>query len=345
MVAKARKTTHQSGPKTGPKTGQTDINSQHADVVVFVEKPEWNATAITHAQRVADALGGHVVVMHVLAPPQEDEGPVDPVDWDIRRQKTRNWLTGVARGCDVSGHETEMQLLEGQPIGQISAHMANRKGDIAAAMRPADQKGWRLSDTVCGVLASDSAAILMIPRTAPPQTAPYRKVLVPLDGSARAKSALHLAAALASAEGAELVLCYVPPQPGLTAFGMIDDEAAQLSSQVHKRNTQAGQMHLTKVKNSLAHLGLNISTLIVPGGDVRRVLIDTVASQGADFMVMATHGQSGHRDVPTGSVASFIFERSEIPVLLVRSEMHPNHRHATNHLASNGVRQPVGTDQ
>jgi nucleotide-binding universal stress UspA family protein len=335
-------------PQTRADDAAPQDHSQQTDVIVFVDKSQSYAPIVKHAQRIAGAFGGHIILLHVLVPPQDGVKPVDPVDWDIKRQQTQNWLASVASEFDQSGHKsgqkTESVLLEGQTIGQIAAHMAHRKGAVAAVVR-SSQEGHQ-SDSVSGMLASASSALLMIPSTTSPSQIPaYRKILVPLDGSARAESALNMAATLAQADDAELVLCYVPPQPGVSEFDMVDDEAAQLSSQVQKHNALAGQAHLTKVKNSLAHLGLNVSTLVVTGPDARRALIETSASQVADIIVMATHGQSGHRDVSAGSVASHILDRSDIPVLMVRCEMQPSKGHATRGLTSEGIRQPTGTDQ
>lgn len=325
-------------------TANPNDRKQRTDLIVFVDRLQSYAPVVKHAQRIASAFGGRIILLHVLVPPPDHAKPVDPVDWDIKRQQTQNWLSGLARKFDLAGRETESVLLEGQTISQISAHMAHRKDAIAAVVR-SSEKGHQ-SDTVSGVLVSDGSAILMIPSITPPLQSPvYKKILVPLDGSPRAESALNMATTLARADDAELVLCYVPPQPGVSEFGMADNEAAQLGSQVEKRNVLAGQAHLTKVKNSLAHLGLNVSTLVVTGRDARRALIKTATSQAADIIVMATHGEGGHRDVSAGSVASHILDRSNIPVLMVRCEMQSPQSHATKGVVSEGIRRPAGTDQ
>jgi nucleotide-binding universal stress UspA family protein len=177
-----------------------------------------------------------------------------------------------------------------------------------------------------------------------PVTNGYQKILVPLDGSARAESALPTAVALAKAEGAELLLCYVAPQAGLTEFGTFDRDAAKLSAEVQKRNTLAGQTHLTKVKNSLAPHGLNVSTRIITDGDARRALMTAVDREAVDLLVMATHGQSGHSDVPAGDVAGFILGRADVPVLLVRNDGSRSDARAFLGVTAEGARQPSGTD-
>jgi nucleotide-binding universal stress UspA family protein len=320
--------------------------AHRADVLVFVEAAQKDVGGIGHAQRVAHAFGGDVILLHVMELAPTEGGPVDPVDWDIRKQTTRKWLDGLASTLNDTRQGAQVMLLEGPCIAQISAYLERRQNDIAAILRPNGEDNWRQRDTACGVMGSRSAAILMIPQERPaPDTKGYRRILVPLDGSARSEDALPSAATLAKAENAELVLCYIAPEPGLTAFGMLDQEAAQLSSQVTKRNTQAGQTHLARIKNRLAHYDLDISTRIVGEGDVRRALIDTITRESVDFIVMATHGQSGHRDVPVGSVASFMLERAHVPVLMVRHRMGHPENHAFSDVTAEGIRQPAGTDE
>ncbi|MBO6676610.1 MAG: universal stress protein [Rhizobiales bacterium] len=322
-----------------------DRPAHASDVIVFAEETLGKTDAIKHAQRISNALGGQLIVAHVMVPPQRAASPIDPVDWDISKQETYAWLASLSRSLDPANGDAKVQLLEGSCIDQIAAHMADRQSHIAAAVRSRGAGRWRLSDTVVGVLESRSAAILVIPEDAPPpEPNGYKTILVPLDGSARAESALPTAVALAKAEAAELLLYYVAPPPGLTEFGMLDRDAAKLSSEVQKRNTLAGQTHLTKVKNSLAPYGLNISTHIITDGDARRALMTAVDREAVDLLVMATHGQSGHSDVPAGDVAGFILGRADVPVLLVRNDGSRSDARAFLGMTSEGVRQPSGTD-
>ncbi|WP_439154202.1 universal stress protein [Yoonia sp.] len=339
-----RRPTHVDAQNGVPLNGPIHHQS---DVLVFVEPEQKESGAIRHAQKVAKAFGGHVVLVHVMQPHPAEGGPVDPVDWDIRKQTRRKWLAGLAGGLDDDPRRAAtVELLEGPCIAQIESHLEGRQDDIAAVLRANGQDNWRMRDTACGVMASRSAAILMIPQASTIKMSDtYQRILVPLDGSVRSENALPSAATLAKTEGAELVLCYIAPEPGLSAFGTMDPEATKLRSEVTRRNTQAGQTHLARIKNRLAHHDLKISTCIVAQGDVRRALVDTITDQSADFVVMATHGESGHRDVPMGKVASFVLDRAHVPVLLVRHRVGRAENHAFEKARSEGARQPVGTDE
>lgn len=334
-----------SGAMTQPGRGIVPEAAGGSDVLVFVESGLKGEAALRYAQNVAEAFGGKVVLIGVMTPPAEGAGLIDPVDWDIKKRSARRCLNRLAQSLDEKGGKIETRLLEGQCGDQISALMETRKEDIAAALRSRDDGRWRLSDTISGILYSHNAAILMIPDIAQKSARQgVQRILVPIDGSARSQSALPRAVALAKAENAELLLCYVTPEPGLTEFGVMDSKTIELNSQVTKRNTRAGRAHLNRITNSLAHHNLKISTRIVQGGDARRALIQTATQESADFLVMATHGQSGHSDVPAGDVASFILDRADIPVLMVRHRLNDADRHATGAVISSGVRQPTGTE-
>jgi len=315
------------------------------DIIVFVDEPDGNSPGICHAQKVAGAFGGKVVLVHVQCRDDDGNDPIDPVEWDIRKQKSRRWLDEMARCANVEHVPCEAQLLEGHCLSQIKSFLAQHQGDIAAALRTPHDKDWKLSETAWGVLLSRSAGVLMIPQDSAIDTKKkYDRILVPLDGSARAEIALPTAVTLAMAEAAELVLCHVAPKPGLSEFGANDQEAERLRDQICKRNEKAGKNYLARIKNRLARDSLRISVRISSDGDARRALIDIIREEQADFAVMATHGESGHRDVPTGDVARHILDRANIPVLLMRPKNGRAGAHVFGKPSSDGVRQPVGTD-
>ncbi|MDB9801654.1 universal stress protein [bacterium] len=172
----------------------------------------------------------------------------------------------------------------------------------------------------------------------------YRRILLPLDGSSRAETALQKTITLARAEAAELILCYVIPDSGLTEFGQKDPEAESLHRRVRKQNELSGTTYLARIKKRLEQSGLKVSVRISHAGDARRALLDVMTQEKVDFVVMATHGQSGYKDVPTGDVARFLLDRADTPVLLVRPRNGHTNNHAFGDVLSTGARLPSGTD-
>lgn len=318
---------------------------ESSDVLVFVEDAAVTAASVNHAQKIAGVFGGKVVLVQVLCKPVNGSGPIDPVEWDIKKQQTLKQLGMLTKGSEGANQPCSVELLEGQCVNQIKALMEHRQGDIAASLRPRSDIEWHLSETAWGVLLSQSAAVLMIPDDATIEpNAQYRRILVPLDGSSRAEAALPVAMKLARAEHAELIVCYVLPAPSLTELAAGDPETERLHALVRHRNEQAGKTYLARIRKRFEHNGLKISVRVSHSGDARRALIDIISKENTDFVVMATHGQSGHRDVPTGDVARYVLTNADIPVLLVRPRNNRDDNHAFGKVSSTGVRQPAGTD-
>lgn len=336
---------YQTIPPSESEHSRLKRNSETSDVLVFVDDVGIMPASAHHAQKVARAFGGKVIFVKVLSETEIGNGPVDPVEWNILKQRTLMQLESLAKKLESANQLCGVELLEGQCANKIKSFIEHRKGDIAASLRNKTDVGWQLSETGWGVLLSQSAAVMMIPNVTQVTPEPnYQRILLPLDGSSRAEIALQRAIQLARVEDAELMLCYVIPDHGLTGFGPNDQEAERLHRRVRKQNEQAGRNYLAGIKGRLEHNGLKISVKVSLGADVRRALIDIIFKEKVDFVVMATHGQSGYRDVPTGDVARFILGKANVPVLLVRARNGRDSNHTFNNALSAGTRLPAGTD-
>jgi nucleotide-binding universal stress UspA family protein len=143
-------------------------------------------------------------------------------------------------------------------------------------------------------------------------------ILVPLDGSARAESALPVAQQLAERLGAPLMLVRVVPVtlvpfasssmplPPESYQQLVDDER-RLATEYLKRQAQP-----------LRESGLTARILLAEG-DASSTLLDICSSEQVGLVVMTTHGRTGLVRFTLGSVADRLVRYSHIPVLLLRS--------------------------
>jgi nucleotide-binding universal stress UspA family protein len=134
----------------------------------------------------------------------------------------------------------------------------------------------------------------------------FRQIIVPLDGSATAATALPPARALAKQTGAELTLVRVVPP----ALGLVNRKAA------------AAELYLQRIAAELAKGDLRVVTVVPEGDAPVEEIVETVRTRGADLVVMATHGRGGLHRVLMGSVAEQVLVNSPVPVLLVRPGGH-----------------------
>ena len=146
-------------------------------------------------------------------------------------------------------------------------------------------------------------------------TTPTR-ILVPTDFSAPADAALTYALALAEKLGATVSLVHVFDDPRIAnlyseQFVAMPDELrsqilASIGRQLADRVTKRGHTEMTPV---------------IVTGSVAQSIIDAVADQGADLIVMGTHGRHGVAHLLLGSVAERVVRTAACPVLTVRAPM------------------------
>ncbi|MBK9710751.1 MAG: universal stress protein [Kouleothrix sp.] len=125
----------------------------------------------------------------------------------------------------------------------------------------------------------------------------YKRIMVPLDGSDLAQTALPHALEMCRAFGATLVLLHVR-------------DARQGSAEASRR-------YLEYTRRSYANTDLSIE-LAVREGPVAEAIVQAAGDEQIDVVVMATHGRSGLKRVVYGSVAEHVLRVSAKPVLLVR---------------------------
>ena len=142
----------------------------------------------------------------------------------------------------------------------------------------------------------------------------YKKILVPLDGSALAECVLPHVKAIGVGCGVEKVvlLRVVEPIPAETP-ATIDFEAVQ------KAGVKAAEKYLAKTKAKLSKRGLNIEAKVLTGRPAE-IISEFAQRNKVDLVAIATHGRSGISRWIFGSVADKIVRSSSVPVLLVKPE-------------------------
>ncbi len=131
-------------------------------------------------------------------------------------------------------------------------------------------------------------------------------ILVPLDGSTGAEHAVPVAAAIARLKSASVHLLHVADKDGV-------DTPAQLA-QVAENFTKYG--HELATKNRLSpDCEAGGSCVQVTQGNPAEVILD--ASEGAEMIVIASHGRGGFQAAIIGSVTDKVVRGARVPVLVV----------------------------
>lgn len=161
----------------------------------------------------------------------------------------------------------------------------------------------------------------------------FQRILVPLDGSARAEHSILVAARLARAAGGSIIFAHtVLPPSGIGEYGAEKEEMAVSPSLYEKRLTEAEQYlrHITqKFAQDLAgvHLEQEVDT-----GATAATIFSIARLEHVDLIVMCSHGAHPLFHWILKSIARNAVHHSPVPILVLRErgglflEPHQVHR-------------------
>ena len=152
----------------------------------------------------------------------------------------------------------------------------------------------------------------------------YHKILVPLDGSKQAESALRLASKLARINNAEITLLRVVEYP-MEMYSRCDsntlaypgpfDEKLQMEKDAICKEAEA----YLKLLASIVEMTVSKVSIEVQEIPVVDAILSTTKKSEIDLIVMSAVGQ-GHNPWMIGAVANRLLRESPVPVVLIGKE-------------------------
>lgn len=138
----------------------------------------------------------------------------------------------------------------------------------------------------------------------------FRHLLVPLDGSTLAETALPTAAGLAVLLGARVTLVHVIER----------DAPREIHGERHLSEPGEARVYLEDVAVRAFPAGLSVETHVHTAevSNVPRSIVEHVGELGPDLIVMCTHGRGGVRGWMFGRIAQQVAGIGATPVLLVQ---------------------------
>lgn len=152
----------------------------------------------------------------------------------------------------------------------------------------------------------------------------YKKVLVPLDGSELAESALPHVKNLAKNSCIDsIILFHAIDKENPFAYQQLPDrEETQCLDLSALLDWQCAKFkkYFKEVQLKLIAEGLKVETVIIKAGRPDQSILDYAQLNDVDLIVIATHGYTGMKKMLLGSVALRVLHESHIPVFLIRPE-------------------------
>jgi nucleotide-binding universal stress UspA family protein len=304
--------------------------------------------AIPVAAHMAQASGGSVILVQVvstsldmwptlaLAPQTTMTQTI--VDTDI--DEAEKYLAGLTVSADLSEIPTETIVQVGPTASTILSIAYSYNADVIV-MCSHGYTGitrWALGSVAEKVARHTSIPVLILreggpiptgPR--PERTGPFR-VLVPLDGSLRAKAALTPAAYLATALSAPTQRALHLMRVVKSASSMGEDEREESEQILHKAKSYLSSttQHLREglIAPTIASHKLALTWSVAVDTDAAAAIVRVAENGedaegagifgGCDVIAMATHGRSGLQRWAIGSVTERVLNATKLPLLIVR---------------------------
>jgi nucleotide-binding universal stress UspA family protein len=156
------------------------------------------------------------------------------------------------------------------------------------------------------------------------EIAMYQKILVPLDGSKQAESALRLASKLARISNAEITLLRVVEYP-LAIYSTCEPNIFVIPSQQNEKLLAEKDAYCKEAEKylkqlaSIVEMSVSKVSIEIQECPVVEAILNTVQNFDIDLIVMSTIGQD-HNPWMVGATTNRILREAPVPVILLRKE-------------------------
>lgn len=294
-------------------------------VLACLDRSRHAADVLAHGLAMAGMLRVPLRVVQALEPPNGADDRPDPLDWAIRRLEAHDTLTRlVAATAGVRAADgIAVEILHGRAADEIRRESLR----LGAALVVLGMRGEHavgeatgLGATAREVLECSACMVLVAPEGAVAGAPRCRRILVPLDGSSWAETALPVAARLARASGARVTLVQVVAEPDPVGASPPEQEDIDLRALLGARDTRSASAHLEQLRRALADQGVAASALTLRAEDARVALSALMARERFDLVVMSSCGHGGARlpDRRCGGVVAHLASSGSAPLLIVK---------------------------
>ena len=306
-----------------PAVQMAEAVDAEVHLLTVVEEPGMHNTWLENLAMVDESTGEFGVAPTPPLPNPSESG----VETESREQALERALqTAGEYLAQIAGRfspgRTKPKAIAGQdPVGAIMAFSQEQRVDLIA-MSTHGRSGlgrWVYGSTADKLLHSTSIPMLLMrPRddSARSEARPINTLVVPLDGSELAESALAYGENLARQMALNISLIRVVSTPALTYPGT---ESYAYDPRMFTDLENAATSYLKLKQTDLKLKGFNVEYM-VKGGYPADYIIDFAEESEGSLIVMSTHGRSGIGRWIVGSVADRILRASYRPILLIRSQ-------------------------
>jgi len=141
----------------------------------------------------------------------------------------------------------------------------------------------------------------------------FKKMLVPVDGSAASRRAGKLAIELAKGYSTEIVALHVVD---VASLPLLARTTGKSRDEIKNELVREGEHLLAELKREAEKEGVELITQ-VEVGTPHRVIVDTATHERVDLILIGKVGVRGPRRIIIGSVTERVIADAQCPVLVV----------------------------
>jgi nucleotide-binding universal stress UspA family protein len=305
--------------------------------------------SIPVAARIARATHGTIVLLQVVTIPFTYSPYLGSATYDDKAieadlKAVERYLDTLAHSEPLAGIKTTTQAIFGSAAPEVlsTANAYNIDVIVMTSQGKTGLKRWMLGSVAQKIARHSSIPVLVLHEKGPLPVRPHLDnrplcALVPLDGSALAKTALEpaaqLVAALAAPAQGSLHLMRVVKPPTADELRAAGDQESMERLKEHKLHRAKTYLHSIAAQlreSPLAYLNLSITWSVAIDHDVASTIIHMAENgedaEGAgvfgrcDLIAMATHGRAGFHHLVLGSITERVLGATKLPILIVRPE-------------------------
>jgi len=296
-------------------------------IMVPTDGSGFDREAIRVALRMAERSDAKVRLVRVLASDSffgtTSEAHWTPMSAELGRSERTAALSELYALAAECRNEFKADItvdLHGGPVADVLQGYAKRHDVDLVVMSTHGRNGisrLSLGSVTDSLIRHTTIPVLVVRPCAsylnPQLGQAFKRIVVPLDGSALAEQILPRVLTLGTLEAAEISLLQV-----LIPQSYSQKEISDPDLPWWDKDVSLAQAYLFRIASRLRRNGLIVTTDIVIGENVAHAIGDFASRAKADLIAIATHGRGGLARMLRGSVADAIMHSGRMSMLVLK---------------------------
>jgi len=277
---------------------------------------------LPHVIAIGQAFDAKIMLLHVLNKNRADVAStqlIDLLNWQINKAEAKLYLQRIRDRLQNSGLQINANVLEGLAAEEITefAQSQEMKLIILSSHGHSGLRKWFIGSITHKIILSAPTSVLLI-RASQLKEQPYRRILVPLDGSWRAENVLPMVTLLARFRKSQIQIVHVVKTPEMARHLPPVQEDIDLSNRIVVRNQEEALHYLDQVQLRSPLAGIDVKAHLIISKNAAVAIHELVDREQIDMMVLSAHGYSGISQWPYGRMVNNFVLYGKVPLLIVQ---------------------------